>query len=511
MKTIFHPAKKVFDFILILLIIITFSGCASKKLPAQDPFFSKWRAMAEISKGNSPAARPKKLKIAEKKVISDPVKTALKNTRPLPMDPITMRVHKAEVSVLLRALARSVNLNIMINENVKGKISINVKKAPWEQVFTGILKTRGFSYVWEDSIIRVITIEDKTARLKQLETEQQIKAKTREMEMDEPLLTQIIKIDYANAGKLKDNLLSFLTTKSENNPLGSVMVDKHTNSLIIQAIHSDLKRMLPIIEALDKPTPQILIEAHIVETSSATARELGIQWGGLYNNKGNWITSGNNSPGVMGQSLNSGTGIDPVSGMAINFPANIPLGGAGFTLGFVTETLGKNILAMQLSALQKEGKLNILSSPSITTLDNQTALIESGDQVPFQTVEDGDVKIEYKKAVLSLKVTPHVIHGNTLKMKIITNKDELDFSRTVAGNPTVITKKAETNVILFDGQTTVIGGLNKETKGVSKAGVPFLQDIPLLGHLFKSQGNTNKMEEVLIFITPNILKVQEIQ
>ncbi len=130
----------------------------------------------------------------------------------------------------------------------------------------------------------------------------------------------------------------------------------------------------------------------------------------------------------------------------------------------------------------------------------------SGDEVPFQTVEDGEVKIEYKKAVLSLEVTPHVIDKDTLRLTIHTKKDELDFSRTVAGNPTVITKNAQTNVILFDGQTTVIGGLNKESQQKGDQGIPWLKDIPLFGYLFKGESKSKQMEEVLIFITPHILE-----
>jgi type IV pilus assembly protein PilQ len=164
------------------------------------------------------------------------------------------------------------------------------------------------------------------------------------------------------------------------------------------------------------------------------------------------------------------------------------------------------LLALQLSALQEEGKLNILSSPSITTLDNQSALIESGAEVPFQTVEDDEVSIEFKEAKLKLEVTPHVIDNHWLKMKIVTNKDELDFSRTVQGNPTIITRKAQTNVLLFDGQTTVIGGLNQQSDSDTKTGVPVLSDIPLLGSLGKRTNKSKKMVDVLIFITPHILK-----
>ena len=176
------------------------------------------------------------------------------------------------------------------------------------------------------------------------------------------------------------------------------------------------------------------------------------------------------------------------------------------TLGLIYTRVGEYLLSVQLSALQDQGKLHILSSPSITTLDNQTALIESGQDVPYQSVEDGEVKVEYKKAVLALRVIPHVIDGNTLKMYIKVNKDEPDFSRTVLGNPTIITKNAETNVIQNDGQTIVIGGLSKESSSRSNTGTPFLEDIPGLGYLFKRKSSADQMEELLIFITPHILK-----
>ena len=179
------------------------------------------------------------------------------------------------------------------------------------------------------------------------------------------------------------------------------------------------------------------------------------------------------------------------------------------SIGYIAEKVGKNILAVQLSALQQEGKLNILSSPSITTLDNQKATIESGKEVPYQTVDsNGNISTEYKKAVLSLEVTPHVINGKTLTMNINTRKDELDFANAVAGQPAITTKKAETKVILRDGETTVIGGLNKEKRDNSESGVPGLKDVPLFGWLFKGTSKKYEMEDVLIFITPHILKAQ---
>jgi type IV pilus assembly protein PilQ len=178
------------------------------------------------------------------------------------------------------------------------------------------------------------------------------------------------------------------------------------------------------------------------------------------------------------------------------------------TLGLVAQ--GDNgLLGLQLTALEEEGKLNILSSPSITTIDNREAVIESGDEVPIQTIDqDGNIKIEYKRAVLSLEVTPHVIQNNALMLDISTLKDEIDFTREVGGNPTIVTKKATTNVILFDGQTTVIGGLKKDSHRESEAGVPWLSKVPILGYLFKNQARSESMEELLIFITPHVLETR---
>ena len=429
-------------------------------------------------------------------------------------------MYNTDVAVVLRALARVVDQSIVINENVNGIVNVNVDEAPWDETFRSVLDSQGLTFAWQGQIINIISTEDRTGDLKQLEVEQQIQSKMQEMAMVEPLLTRVVRVNFADAEGLKASLESFLTERAEGKTLGSITVDRHTNALIIQAIPSDVESMIPLIEELDRPISQILIEAHIVETSSDTARELGVQWGGLYHSTSGdddyWITPGVAQGGpVAGNPMGDGYGVgldlgsdgsvNPLSGYAVNLPANLS-DGTGLAIGYVAEEVGRHILNVQLSALQKSGKLNILSSPSITTLDNQEAIIESGKEVPYQTVSEGEVKIEFKKAVLSLKVTPHVIDGNTLKLAINTHKDELDFANQVQGNPTIITKAARTSVVLYDGQTTVIGGLNKETASRREAGVPWLQDIPVVGHLFRSKSRSGTMEEVLIFITPHILK-----
>ncbi|MEW6267024.1 MAG: type IV pilus secretin PilQ [Thermodesulfobacteriota bacterium] len=501
------------------------SGCAGQKNLTDDEFFEKWRDRAERSKGFTPTRKKITADLEDKKKLGYPQRAELKvqPARPLPNRRITVKLKDLEVSTVLRAVARAVDQNIVINEAIKGTVTVDVKNAPWDQVFLGVLRSHGLSYAWEGDIIRVMSAEDKKEEVKR------------------EIKTVIIPIEFADAKQLKDNIQSVLTTsekttteagkpQSVETKVGSVLVDVHNNALIIQASVEDIQRLIPVIEALDRPTSQVLIEAHIVEATKDTARELGVQWGGLYHSGNQWIYPGANSSGITGSNIGLPGGpalqgqttspgeISPTSGFASNFPSTsftgtMPtIGYTGFTLGYLVGLTAESMLAAQLTALQTDGKLNILSSPSITTLDNQMALIESGKEVPFQTVdENGKLVIQWKKATLKLEVTPHVVEGNILKLKIQTKKDELDFTNTVMGNPTIITKNAETNVIVSDGETTVIGGLNKETGQGSVSGIPGLKDIPVLGWLFKADRKSSNLEEVLIFITPYILKEKKLE
>jgi type IV pilus assembly protein PilQ len=513
MKT--HKYRKITLSIVCAIIIGLNFGCSTtdKKTDKKDDshlFFDEWKARAQKSKGFSPS----KTKRAKESTVKQPdagppEQLMVDSERPLPNQKITMKMKDIDVAVLLRALSRVARQNIMVSDKVTGKININITQAPWSQVFRSILRTQGLTYAWEGQIIRVMTVED-------METELKRESQRRELVNVQPLETRIIQVNYAEAAGLQKNLEKFLSSNREGAKIGSVMVDNHTNSIIIQAIRSDITKIAAVIERLDRPTSQILIEAHIVETTSDTARELGIQWGGLWKGSSGdqnlWL-----GPGVSAgddDSLftdrndpNPGEPIEflPPFGNMFNFPANLE-GGAGMSVGFLFQDIGNMVLNMQLQALEQEGRLNILSSPSITTLENQAAIIESGSKVPIQTVEDGEVNIEYVDAVLKLQVTPHAINNETLKLKILTNQDEVDFTRTVAGNPTILTKKAETTVVVFNGQTTVIGGLSKETATKFESGVPYLKDIPGLGWLFRSKSKSKDMQEVLIFITPHVLE-----
>ena len=503
--------------------ILAIAGCGGDKGLKKDAFFDKWQTMEQTSKGHSPLAKPRTLDVKDI-IRSGPEKAqeqppAVKKR--LPADVINLKMRQADVKSVLRSLALAVGLNIVIKNEIKGEISVDFKAVPWDQAFTSILGTQGLAYAWEGDVLRVMSLED---------LERDVKRKAQEMSARwmEPQLTVVTPIEYGKAKEIRDNLQDFLAKDKDGKPIGSIKVDDHSNSLIISAIRDDLERMMAVIEKIDKPTHQVLIKANIVEATKDTARNLGFQWGGLYRSiyegKDIYITPGGSTTTGTAPADPSGgkytptTGTPGLSGQGygINFPAAATAmaaaGGAG-SLGLLFGTIGGNILEVQLQALQKDGKVNILSSPSITTLDHQAAFTEYGEKVPFvSTSTSGGVTtqdVKFESAVLRLEITPHVIGENNLKMSIHIKKDEVDpTGRNVLGNPYIFKKETKTNLIVKDGETIVISGLTKHRSTSADGGIPFLKNIPGLGWLFKSMGRAESMEEVLIFITPTILPPQ---
>jgi len=510
-------------------ILLIFIGCKSAKKPASDPFFEKWRTKAETSQGYSPPAQKAK---SNRAPVASVLKPDSSHTpapiKQLPQQKVTMKLSDAPLSTALRSLAKIAGQSMLISNTVEGAVNINVVSEPWESVFLGIMSTYGLTYEWAGNILKIKTHEDLSKEWETEKAELQQKELRWKLKHVEDLKTQIFFIRYADAEALGELLNNLNEGKQQpvsmeasgrleiSNPQ-SITVDKFNNAIIAHGTADRIQELAGVIEKLDRPIPQIAIEAQIVETNRDTARALGVQWGGLTFEKDgsqlHWLggPTGTYDGSLFTETQGDNAGGAPIVhqppiGNIVNFPAALDAG-TGLTLGYQLQDLSRNyLLNFQLSALQEEGKLNILSTPSITTLNNQVASIESGREVPYQTVEDDEVKIEFKKAVLSLKVTPHVIDENTLKLNIVTHKDELDFTNAVQGNPTIITKNAETNVILFDGQTMVIGGLSKETSSANESGVMGLKDLPGIGRLFKGTSKDSNMEEVLIFITPYILK-----
>lgn len=507
---------KIDKIVISVIVLIFFMGCSGDlKSTKKDPFFEKWTALAEKSEGHSPDAMPKKIDIKSLQSKKSPIDglTGVQ-AKKLPTKTINLTMRQAELKSVLRALAKSVDLNLLVKNDLKGEVSVNFRSVPWDQAFAGLLKVHGLTYVWEGSVIRVMSAED-------IEQELKRKVQMRDIEWVEPLMNPIvIKIDYADPEKLSKTLQDFLTKDKDGKARGSVKLDEHSNSLVISANSQDLERMIPIIEKLDKPTPQVLIKAHIVETTKGVARDLGVKWGGYSSG-----TLGGNESLIATGGKGVPTGGIGNKGFGLNFPAGSagtgildaatgPLG----TLGLMFGVIGGNLLEVELQALEEDSKLNILSSPSITTLDNQKAFTENGEKVPYVTLDSTATgstptySTKFEDVVLRLEITPHVIDGNHLKMIIFVKKDEVDMSRVSRlGDPYIIKKETQTVLIVKNGETIVISGLTKNTKSTGESGLPWLKDIPWLGYAFKADNKSDQMEEVLIFITPHILKTARVE
>ncbi|MBA4423551.1 MAG: hypothetical protein C0390_10735, partial [Syntrophus sp. (in: bacteria)] len=324
-------------------------------------------------------------------------------------------------------------------------------------------------------------------------------------------------------------LQNYLSRDAAGKRRGWIGADADTNSVIITAIKRDMDIILDMIAKTDITTDQVLIKANIVETTKSMARTVGIQWGGVLGrtigNQSMYLTPGGTGTetgatppgGVLSGGYTPATGGRGIGGQGygVNYPAN-PALGTPAAMGLIFGTIGGNMLELQLSALQKDGKINILSSPSLVTLDNQTASTENGDEVAYITpaTADSPPTITWKKVVLRLEITPHVIDRKNIKMTIAVKKDELNQANcvSVGGYPqcSIFTKETKTDLVVADGETIVISGLTKQTKTGGTSGVPWLKDIPVLGWLFKGDDKTEAMEEVLIFITPSVIKSQEI-
>jgi type IV pilus assembly protein PilQ len=459
----------------------------------------------------------------------------------LPVKRVSLVMRDTEVRDILLALARSADINLLISPEITGTTSVELRDVPWDEAFTGLLANLGLHHKWMGSVLRVMTAE---ALQKELEIEKLEKERymlRHERRQVEELLLQTIPVHYADATKLQPILEDLLTaldereglpdTRGRNRRRGSVAVDETNNALVINALRDDILKMIEVVTVLDQPKDQVLIEATIVVANRQTARELGFQWGGVYRGGGSYIYPGAYSNSVLGNG--AGTAIDPTSGNFSNFPSSTftdttgstgntgttdgtgttanstVVGATGLSLGYAYQNLGHYILSAQLTALESAGKAQIIATPSITALDNEQATLKSGFEIPYQSYSETEGnEVEFKEALLELSITPHVIDGHMVKLRVVVSNDEPDYSRVDTGvteEPAISRRMAETSLLLFDGETTVIGGLSRTYGNDSVNGVPVLKDIPWIGHLFRSKAREKREEDMLIFITPHIL------
>ncbi|HAO93868.1 MAG TPA: hypothetical protein DCR11_08310 [Deltaproteobacteria bacterium] len=414
---------------------------------------------------------------------------------------IDLDMMDANVSDVLRLLAEISNMNIIASDDVKGTISLRLKNVPWDQAFDIILRSKDLDSVQEGNVIRVAP-----ATKIRLEKES-VLASRKAQEKLENLDTHFIPINYATSTDLIKSVQSVLTER------GTVTNDIRTNTIIVKDIKAGVEAAKNLITKLDTAIPQVLIEARIVEASTSFARDLGIQWGLDYGTGGSTSTQTFGSSGTTGQATdrmqtpNSNIQVSGADQYAVNLPASGNAGTLG-ALGFLLGSAGSNpfLLDLRLSAGESEGRLKTISRPRITTMDNKEAKIEQGESIPFETTSSAGTATTFIDANLSLTVTPHITPDGSVLMKIKASRNSIGTFRTSGGEPSINKKESSTEVLVRDGETTVIGGIVITDKSDSDQGIPYLQDIPLIGWLFKSKSVSDSQTELLIFITPTIIK-----
>lgn len=399
---------------------------------------------------------------------------------------ITLDFQDAPVRHILQLLADVSGRNIVIAEAVQGNITLKLKDVPWDQALDLVLTMEGLGMETDGNIIRVNTLQNLA---RQRDEEGRVKATQIQAE---DMVVRVVPVHYTIAKDMIETLAKgdtrFLSER------GRISADERTNTLIIQDIASSIDQVVALVHQLDTPTPQVTIEARIVQVKPSFNRDLGVQWGGGFTHFGSSNTI----------SVNGSEGSGALPDIAVNLPASGSVG----TLGAMGISFGRLIgsplsLDLRLSAGQSRGLTKIVSTPKVTVLDNQTAKIEQGESIPFQTVSQDGTQTVFQDANLSLEVTPHITGDGKVAMKIKVAKNLPGETRSSAG-PSILRREANTNVLLADGETTVIGGIYEHTTVDTKQSVPFFSKIPLIGLLFKSASTRDDVEELLVFITPRI-------
>jgi len=399
-------------------------------------------------------------------------------------EPITLTLKDADIKDVLRTFSALTNLNIVTDPGVSGSVTVELRNVPWDQALDLILRINNLGYVLENNVLRVAPVNKLAAEKKEaaefVDTEEQAL----------PLKTVVKPLSYAKASEVMALLRgdSYLLSRR-----GSVVVDDRTNTLIIRDTVDRVEGILRLIEQLDLPTPQVVIEARIIETRRSWGYRLGMEWG---------------FSGVSDAEHGNTTGLTFPNHGEVNGGVDLPRAGVGvvsFTFADILDTFN---LDFALSAGEEEGVLKVVSTPRITTQNLQQAMIRSGYQIPVQTIANNTVTVQYIDATLNLEVTPQITAEGTINLDVNIRKQEPELAFAVLGgqNAPIFTREAKTQLLIRDGGTAVIGGIYQINEQSQQQGVPGLSKIPILGWLFKSREENTSHDELLIFITPRIVK-----
>ena len=417
--------------------------------------------------------------------------------------PLSLNFQDIEVRSVLQLLADFTDKNIVVSDSVKGNITLRLKSVPWDQALDIVLESKALAMRSNGNVIWVAPALELQAK-----EQQELQALERKKAL-EPLVTEYIAVNFAKADEMI-KLIQVNNTADKRNgsgsmlsARGSVSVDTRTNTLLVQDTISRVDEVRNMVKSLDVPVRQVSVEARIVIASDTFGKELGARFGVTKIGSSGGITSGSSeSTGSIASALASGSDVD-IPSLSDRLNVNLPVVGAAGSLGF--SLLAKDyLLDLELSALQAESKGDIVSSPRVVTADKKKALIEQGVEIPYlQASSSGATSVSFKKAVLSLEVTPQVTPDEHVIMDLKVNQDTV--GSIYSGVPSINTREINTQVLVDNGQTVVLGGVHEETNNNDTTKVPVLSDLPYLGKLFQKNVKSTNKRELLIFVTPKIM------
>jgi type IV pilus assembly protein PilQ len=428
-------------------------------------------------------------------------------------DRLSLNFQDIEVRAVLQLLADFTDFNLVASDTVAGNITLRLKNVPWDQALDIILKTKGLSKRQVGNVIMV-------APTPEIAAQEELELKSQQtIEELAPLRSEFVQVNYAKASDFAAMIKS-----AENNLLserGNVSVDPRTNTLILRDTARNLEQIRGLVQRLDIPVRQVMIESRVVIASNDFARDLGVRFGfsrwqgNEKTGRFNEITGG--MPGAISGTDTLGptwpglitiddeaNDVEDSVPLMVNLPVNDPSGAVNFLIGKV----GSYLLQLELSAMQREGRGEIVSSPRVITSDQHKATIKVGQEIPYQESAgaSGATSVSFKDAVLQLDVTPQITPDDRIIMELKVNKDNADYGNVLNGVPPIDTRSVETKVLVDNGETVVLGGVFEREKSLAREQVPWLGNVPVLGHLFRTTARTDNNSELLIFVTPRILK-----
>jgi type IV pilus assembly protein PilQ len=423
---------------------------------------------------------------------------------------LTLNFQDIDVRSVLQLLADTSGQNIVVSDSVTGNLTLRLQNVPWDQALDIVLRTKGLDKRRQDNVIIVGPTEELASR------EKAELAAHKEVQELSPVRSEFLQVNYAKVSDLAKLIKPGNSKDSMLSPRGSLSIDDRTNTLLVQDTAERLADIRRLVQTLDVPVRQVLIEARIVVVSDTFERDLGAQLGisttgsagaNLFSVSGTSAAS----DGIVTSSATGATATTALSSQSLanRYQVNLPAANTNGSIG-VSLLSGSHLIDLQLSAAENEGKSETISAPKVITANQKQATIMQGVEIPYQeSASSGATTTQFKNAVLSLKVTPLITPDNRVIMDIDVSDDTVGSnvqSATGGSVPSIDTREIQTQVLVSDGQTVVLGGILETTKSKTDTKVPWLGDIPILGNLFKSTININDKTQLLIFITPKILR-----